>query len=45
MIPIAKRRELRNQWSPYSPNWNYHNALLAKAVRQWRETNTLTLVK
>lgn len=30
---------------PYGETWHYHSRLRAERVREWRQTNTLRVVK
>jgi len=45
MTNIERTRRLRDESVMYSFTWWHYNRVLAKLIREWREDNTLTLVK
>lgn len=45
MDNIKYYMKTRDSMTKDSQSWHYYNRALAEAVRKWRETNTLTLVR
>lgn len=45
MSKIEASKTIRDRNSMYSPAWWFHNNQLARDVREWRKSNTLTLIK